>query len=281
MSLVIDVSSLRLPVRFMEGCAVVSLPWEIDFGNADQVSATLLAVLNPRVAGVVADMSATRYSDAAGIRAVVRASSRAEERGGWVRVVIPRPGVRSAFMLAGADSVVQIYASLGEALPGCWEATPAQADQPVPIALLVPGQPSYPELVPPWEASKSAALPAAEPSARAAMFLPPQRSGSPETFAALAGRSDRQPKPAHGLARSERTLSLITDSRSACDRSRAARSQAKVLLERLAVTFADIAAICDQMARRSPDKAARLLPISQAVRDQAMTCRLLATGDAA
>lgn len=107
----------RYPVRFIAGCAVVSLPREVDFGNADTVLRTLLSVLSCGVSGLVVDMSETRYSDSAGIRAIVRARHRAKDLGCWARAVIPHPGVRKAFAVTGAQSLIQIYASLDPALP--------------------------------------------------------------------------------------------------------------------------------------------------------------------
>lgn len=273
-------TSFPLPVQVMDGCAVVGLPWEIDFSNADAISTALLTVTDQGVAGVVADMTATRYCDAVGIRAIARASSRAEELGYWVRAVIPRLAVRRAFSLTGADSLVRIYVTLNDALPRREDA-PAQEDQPVPIALLVPRQPSYPHLVAPWEAAASAAHPSGEPSARAVMSVPPQRTGSPEVPAALTATSGGQLRPAHELAWKERALNLVAEGRSARERSREARLRARAACARLAVTWADLAVTYARLAQRSPDEAARLLPFSQRARDQATASRRLAMNGAA
>lgn len=153
-------------MRFIAGCAIVSLPREVDFGNADTVLCTLLTVLSCGIAGLVVDMRATRYSDAAGIRAVVRAHHRAEDLGCWARVVIPHPGVRKAFAVTDAHSLVRICSSLYSALPRGREdaATPPGAPQP-PVARLVPRQPRYPELAAAgWEADQPAARRSSEAS---------------------------------------------------------------------------------------------------------------------
>lgn len=147
----LSMPSFRLPVRFMEGCVVVSLPPEVDYGNAETVSHTLLAVLNQGAAGLVADMTATEFSDVSGVHAVVFAHNRAEELGCWVRVVAPHPAVRRVFSLTGAESLIGIYASLDDALPRARENTARRADLTVALARLVPRQPRYPELIPPWE----------------------------------------------------------------------------------------------------------------------------------
>lgn len=104
-----------LPVEFLDGGAVATLPAEIDIANAPGVTDVLLAVLNS-AAGVIADVSRTRFCDAADVRAVVRASARAHSLGTWLRVVIGQPGVRKVFALTGADTVVRVYPTLAAAV---------------------------------------------------------------------------------------------------------------------------------------------------------------------
>lgn len=253
--------SFRLPVQFMEGCAVVSLPPEVDYGNADTVGHTLLAVLNQGVAGLVADMTATKFSDVAGVHAVVFAHNRAEELGCWVRVVAPHPAVRKVFSLTGAESLIGIYASLDDALPRARENTATWADWTVALARLVPRQPRYPELIPPWEAGEPAA---------------------PAPGELLLGKPGSQPGLMHDLAPEERTPGLITQVRTARDHARATRSQMSAVCARLAITCADFAAVHERLAQRRPDQAPLLLSVSQAARDNATAYQRLAanTGSA-
>ena len=63
-------------------------------------------MLNRGAAGVIADMTRTRFCDAAGCRAVARASSRARLLGSSVQAVIANPFVRKVFELTGADQFV-------------------------------------------------------------------------------------------------------------------------------------------------------------------------------
>ena len=65
-----DMNSLPLPVHFLDGWAVAPQPSEIDMTNAGIVTDTLLALLNRGTPAVVADMTGTRFCDAAGMRAV-------------------------------------------------------------------------------------------------------------------------------------------------------------------------------------------------------------------
>jgi anti-anti-sigma factor len=83
--------SIPLPVHFVAGCAVAAQPGDIDVTNVTMVSDTLLALLNRGMSGVVADMTATRFCDAAGARVVVRAHRRAQAVDVWFGVVIPHP----------------------------------------------------------------------------------------------------------------------------------------------------------------------------------------------
>jgi anti-anti-sigma factor len=105
-----------LPVRCVYGCAVITLPAEIDMANAPAVTDTLLALLGRGASGVVVDMSGTWFCAVAGIRAIVGACDEAQRRGTWIGVVIPHPHVRKIFTLLGADRLVPIYAALDGAL---------------------------------------------------------------------------------------------------------------------------------------------------------------------
>jgi anti-anti-sigma factor len=118
--------SIPLPVHLVAGCAVAAQPGDIDVTNASMVSDTLLALLNRGTPGVVADMTACGFCDAAGARAVVQAHRRAQALGAWFGVVIPHPAARRVFTITGADSLIRIYPSLAQALAARREATAGQ-----------------------------------------------------------------------------------------------------------------------------------------------------------
>jgi anti-anti-sigma factor len=73
----------------MVGRAVVTLPAEIDMGNADSVSADLQAAFAPTVTIVVADLTATTFCDSRGIRALVLAQKHSAASGAELRLVVP------------------------------------------------------------------------------------------------------------------------------------------------------------------------------------------------
>ena len=112
-----DQALFPFPVQALDGCAVVVLPAEIDMNNAPAVSDTLLALLNQGAAGVVADMTGTRFCAAAGIHAMIDAHHHAQSRGAWVRIIISHRRVRRIFTLTGADRLLPLYPDLDAALP--------------------------------------------------------------------------------------------------------------------------------------------------------------------
>ena len=101
---------------------IVPLPEEIDIGNAPGVADELTsAVSRNRV--VIIDMTATRFCDCAGVRAIVRAHKRATGSGGELRLVVTTAPVRRISGLIGADRLLDLYPS-AEAAHG---AMPGQA----------------------------------------------------------------------------------------------------------------------------------------------------------
>ena len=99
---------------------IVSFPEEIDIGNAAGVADELTsAVSRNRV--VIIDMSATRFCDCAGVRAIVRAHNRAVGSGAELRLVVTAAPVRRIFGLIGVDRLLDLYPSMEaayDALPG-------------------------------------------------------------------------------------------------------------------------------------------------------------------
>lgn len=93
---------------------VVALPEEIDLTNAAGV-AEQLTLASGRHSVVIIDMSATRFCDCAGARAIVLAHKRAAEGGAELRLVVTAEPVRRIFGLLGADRLLDLYPSVEEA----------------------------------------------------------------------------------------------------------------------------------------------------------------------
>lgn len=94
---------------------LVTLPVEIDMANAEHVDAELQAAFASAVT-VVADMTATTFCDAMGIRTLVRAKKRAAACDAEFRVVVPSARILRLLRLVDLDHLLEIYPSLQEAL---------------------------------------------------------------------------------------------------------------------------------------------------------------------
>jgi anti-sigma B factor antagonist len=99
---------------------LITLPAEIDVMNARDVSCQLdAAALRPGVGIVIGDMTATIFCDSMGIRALLLAHERAARIGAELRLVRPGDAVRRVLKVMGADQVLAIYESVGDAMtPG-------------------------------------------------------------------------------------------------------------------------------------------------------------------
>ena len=90
---------------------VVALPEEIDITNAAAVAEELTSAVS-RDATVIIDMSATRFCDCAGVRAIVLAHKCATGSGAELGLVITAEPVRRIFGLTGVDQVLDLYPSV-------------------------------------------------------------------------------------------------------------------------------------------------------------------------
>src|SRR4051812_6365354 len=81
---------------------IVRLPEEIDIGNAAGVAEELTSAVS-RNPVVIIDMSATRFCDCAGVRAIARVHKRATGGGAELRSVVTAASVRRVFGLIGVD----------------------------------------------------------------------------------------------------------------------------------------------------------------------------------
>ena len=95
---------------------VVTLPREIDMTNACQVSHRLCAALSAGAPIVVADMTATRFCDSMGLRALVLAHKQASASSAEFRVAVASANVLKVMAITQLDTVLHIYPSTEEAL---------------------------------------------------------------------------------------------------------------------------------------------------------------------
>ncbi|MBV9379232.1 MAG: STAS domain-containing protein [Streptosporangiaceae bacterium] len=102
---------------------VAVLPAEIDVTNAENTGDRLVkvAVSSPGTRVVVADLSATRFCDSAGVRYLLLAHQRAAASGVDIRLAALREPVLRVLELMGVDRLVRtyptVYAALAEDVP--------------------------------------------------------------------------------------------------------------------------------------------------------------------
>lgn len=105
-------------VRRSAGYTVVTLPAEIDAGNADRVREELLRTLDHGPAVLIVDMTGTSFCAAAGVHALMRARHRAAAVGTGLRVAVSVPIVRRVLEITGTSQLLEILPSLGAAVDG-------------------------------------------------------------------------------------------------------------------------------------------------------------------
>jgi anti-anti-sigma factor len=96
--------------------AIVTLPDQVDIGNAEEVGSQLRTALQPGTAVIIADMSATTFADSSAIRALLTAQDAAAASNADLRLVIPAPAVLRILQVLGIDSMLRIYPSICAAL---------------------------------------------------------------------------------------------------------------------------------------------------------------------
>jgi anti-sigma B factor antagonist len=90
---------------------IVALPEQIDVTNAAGVAEQLTSAVSCHPA-VLIDMTATRFCDCAGARAIMRAYTRATDSGAELRLVVTTEPVRRIFSLIGVDRLLEVYPSV-------------------------------------------------------------------------------------------------------------------------------------------------------------------------
>ena len=97
---------------------VITLPGEIDLANADRVGQHIAAQFTDGARVVIADLTATRFCDTAGTRALVLACRRAAGDGRELRLLRPSAGLLHVWEILGVAALLPIYDSLDAAMTG-------------------------------------------------------------------------------------------------------------------------------------------------------------------
>jgi anti-sigma B factor antagonist len=112
---------------------VVQFPAECDMSNASDVAVQLRAAIAPGVSAVVADLTATVFCDAFGVRVILLARDWATADCVELRLAVPPGPTLAVLKLTGLDKLVPVYPAVAEALAG--EPAP---DAGAPLGVTVP-----------------------------------------------------------------------------------------------------------------------------------------------
>lgn len=93
---------------------IVALAGEIDLYTAPRLQSELSAALSAAdgPAWLVVDMSAVDFCDSTGMNVLLAAFRQAQERGGGLSLLAPRPSVRKILEVTGLNSVFTIHDDL-------------------------------------------------------------------------------------------------------------------------------------------------------------------------
>jgi anti-sigma B factor antagonist len=110
-----DLAGPGMKITAADGAAVVTVPAEVDWRNADQLREAITSVVADQPV-IVADMTDNRFCDSSGIAALVMAAKRVEARDGELRLALDGGAVRRIFKLTGVDQRFRIFGTVTDAL---------------------------------------------------------------------------------------------------------------------------------------------------------------------
>ena len=121
----------RDPIVMIGGVPVVEAPQEIDVANAKPFREILVQAACRGHAPAVVNMTATRFCDSSGVKALLSAQERAVAEGGELLLVIP-PGAPlfRIFAITGIDRLIPHLADLNEALEAAHAVVPRPLQRP-------------------------------------------------------------------------------------------------------------------------------------------------------
>lgn len=99
-----------------DGVTVVAPIGEFDISTVDMLREIFVDVVTPTTNRMVLDLARTEFVDSLAIGAMLGVGRRANEWGGWVRLVAPTPPVRKVLALTGLDKVFGMYDTVDQAI---------------------------------------------------------------------------------------------------------------------------------------------------------------------
>lgn len=112
----VPMTELNLSVRHLGHRATIQAGGEIDLATSPQLQAVLVELVDRGCHQLIIDLEQVSFLDCAGIRVLVDARRRAQEHGGSLKLVRPRPLVRRVLEITEMTTVFSIGSSFGEPL---------------------------------------------------------------------------------------------------------------------------------------------------------------------
>lgn len=116
----------HITCHVQDGVVVLRPVGEFDLASVDVVRAELLRALE-QSDRIVLDLVETLFIDSTVLGAIVGASRRATDQGGWVRLAAARPNVHRVLRITELESVLGLY-------DGAQDAIDARREQDAPVA---------------------------------------------------------------------------------------------------------------------------------------------------
>ena len=103
---------------------VLAVSGEVDVSNAAQLRRRVEDILADRPPAVIVDLSALRHMDSSGLAALISAKQAADARGVGFALVAGSSGLRRTLEIRGLDVVLNVVASIDDALSTLDEPAP-------------------------------------------------------------------------------------------------------------------------------------------------------------
>lgn len=95
---------------------VISPVGEFDISSVDQLHSVFKEAATSRNHQIVVDMTQLTFIDSMALGTIIRGARRANDAGGWLRLVAPQPAVLKVLQLTELDKVFGIFDSAAEAV---------------------------------------------------------------------------------------------------------------------------------------------------------------------
>lgn len=112
------VDQLRVSVTSGDSHTVVVLAGESDVYTYDQLRSALETAAGTGAALLIVDLSGLEFMDSTGVQVLLDIRVMMSDRGGKLALAGPQNTVARVLNLVGADQLIPVYASVGEAVAG-------------------------------------------------------------------------------------------------------------------------------------------------------------------